>query len=125
MYALGVVAMIWVLSLLAAVLLSVFSDADRLVDAGGPWMLLLYLVVPTCVAAPWLIGLLREYRENRYYDREGEKALAEYIAGGGEDPDDGTFARWVTLREGDKATREGMAALSAAEKRARGEPPTS
>jgi hypothetical protein len=34
----------------ALVVWSVLGDADMLTDAGGPWMLLVYLVVPVLVA---------------------------------------------------------------------------
>jgi hypothetical protein len=43
------VGLIVVLAIGAAVVASVVADADMLVDAGGWWMLLLFLVVPALV----------------------------------------------------------------------------
>jgi hypothetical protein len=40
----------------AFVVWSVLADASMLVEAGGWWMLLLYLIVPVCVALYALFG---------------------------------------------------------------------
>jgi hypothetical protein len=42
---------------------SVLADAAMLVDAGGWWMLLLYLVTPSCIGVYALRG------GGRYYER--------------------------------------------------------
>jgi hypothetical protein len=110
---LWIFGLLWSLALLVGVVASILLDADMLVDAGGPWMLLAFLVVPACVATPWVVGRVKDYREDKYWVRRGEELAQQQTP-------QQSPSGWRTLRE-DDVSPDGIAALSEAERRARGE----
>jgi membrane protein implicated in regulation of membrane protease activity len=83
------------------------------------WQVALMFVIPVILVGYWLLERIVEYRENRRYEHLGtleeEILLAEEMLRRDEQSSSG----WRTLREGDSSAKEGMAALSAAERRAR------